>query len=406
MSKEIGSYCSVAKVNTIIYPQQIEGYIAPEGQVLTENDQQFSFIYTPIQYNIKYELNGGEFSAQDTPKVYHTVEDEYTPPVPFKQNSMFTGWEPERLELKTASDITFEASWKDIAKLVPGPTLHTKIVEYMDNAVTVAIPTEKGTEFVGGTISDIKAIQIGRELPTGIGMIDVSITGTPIYMWYNNEVLFFYSGDNVIHCDSNMSGAFRDMVILRDISGLKDWDCPRLSDISNLFNGCTMLSDTTPVANWANGSFSSFKGAFVGTMAAQASTTPSWYKSYVTLYYKSTTGILLDTYSGAYIPGQTIYAKKISGYNCDTPSIILDDEHAAYDFLYTPIAYEIHYETYGGELLNPKESYTIEDESYTPPTPIREGYTFLRWSPSYIEHGSTGNITFIASYSGKVPQIN
>ena len=61
MGKVIGTYCSVARRNEYIYPKDIPGYIAPEPQVLTEDGQRFTFTYTPIEYNIEYNLNGGSF---------------------------------------------------------------------------------------------------------------------------------------------------------------------------------------------------------------------------------------------------------------------------------------------------------------------------------------------------------
>ena len=73
----IGTYCSVAKRNTYIYPKNIPGYIAPDPQILTEDEQRFTFKYTPIEYNISYELNGGTIDPSITLKDKYTVEEEY-----------------------------------------------------------------------------------------------------------------------------------------------------------------------------------------------------------------------------------------------------------------------------------------------------------------------------------------
>ena len=50
----IGTYCSVAKRNTYIYPKNIPGYITPDPQILTEDEQRFTFKYTPIEYSKIY----------------------------------------------------------------------------------------------------------------------------------------------------------------------------------------------------------------------------------------------------------------------------------------------------------------------------------------------------------------
>ena len=46
----IGSFCSTAEKDTYVYPKEIPGYVAPEPQILKEDNQQFNFIYTPIEY--------------------------------------------------------------------------------------------------------------------------------------------------------------------------------------------------------------------------------------------------------------------------------------------------------------------------------------------------------------------
>lgn len=59
----------------------------------------------------------------------------------------------------------------------------------------------------------------------------------------------------------------------------------------------------------------------------------------------------------------------------------------------------VSYELNGGSITGQKTNYTADDYGYIPPTPTRANYSFTGWNPSSIPYGSTGNITFTASWS-------
>lgn len=74
-------------------PTEINGYTSPSGKNIVYdnlNKQTIDFIYTPIQYTITYNLNGGSISGQ---KTKYTIEDgRYTLPTPTRTGYTFTGW--------------------------------------------------------------------------------------------------------------------------------------------------------------------------------------------------------------------------------------------------------------------------------------------------------------------------
>ncbi len=71
------------------------------------------------------------------------------------------------------------------------------------------------------------------------------------------------------------------------------------------------------------------------------------------------------------------------------------------------INYTLKYNLDGGSLSGQKESYTVEDEAFTLPTPTKEGYEFLGWSGTDLEEvtktvtikkGSLGNREYTATW--------
>lgn len=112
--------------------------------------------------------------------------------------------------------------------------------------------------------------------------------------------------------------------------------------------------------------------------------------------YKSTTSQQISTFYSVAAPGTIITPKDFNGYTTPTDSVELTTNGQNIEFVYEPIVYNISYNLNSGEhTTQVKTTYTIED-SYAPPTPHRNGYTFQRWSPRRINKGTTGNITFSA----------
>ena len=76
------------------------------------------------------------------------------------------------------------------------------------------------------------------------------------------------------------------------------------------------------------------------------------------------------------------------------------------------VTYSISYNLNGGSISGQKDTYTIEDNAFTLPTPIRSGYKFTGWTGSNgptpnpavnVPKGSTGNRTYIANWQPDLP---
>ena len=385
----IGKFCALGKKDTLVYPKNIPGYTSPEPQPLTEDKQQLKFIYTPIKYNIFYELDGGYYTVDNCPKDTFTVEDpEFIPPSPNKHDCVFTGWKIERVssgeELKSIygiGDVKVTATWRDNAILASGDVLHAHLKSLAD-----------------GDVNRIMAIQQSPSLIESDYM-NLSCTSTPILARFDSGIVYIYCQYD-IYCNENMARAFKDFMILRDISALRNFICKKDTIITELFAGCVLLSDLAPVEYWAEGQFKDYTDAFKGTAALSSGRVPGWYRWSARINYMSSTGTILDTSERDLIPGDTIYPKSFSGYTAFTKSIEIDSPDKEYTFIYTLIEYKISYIVDSSLTSVPeaKETYTVEDVGYYPPNLYKEGYTFSGWAPECIHAGDQGDVTFIASF--------
>lgn len=382
----IGKFCALGKANTLVYPKTIPGYTSPEPQVLTEDKQQIRFIYTPTEYNISYELDGGHFTTEE--KKTFTIEDPvYIPPNPVKEDCDFNGWsfyrESNSKEIESVygiGNVRAVANWRSHAILDTGETLHNKL------------------ESLSGDVCNIIAIQQAMSLIED-DYVNISCTETPILARYDSGIVYIYS-ESDIYCNKNMKGAFKDFIILRDVSALNNVICKKDTDISELFSGCALLSDVSPVEDWADGQFSSFNDAFKATAALVSGRVPEWYRWSITVNHMSSTGTIFGASVEGIIPGSTIYPKNITGYKPYTESILIDNPDKEYTFIYEPLRFNISYMVDGKEtsVMGAATSYTIEDVSYYPPELSKDGYKFSGWSPKCIKQGEYGNVTFVANF--------
>lgn len=385
----IGTYCSTCQKDEIVSPVTFAGYTAPTSGVTVKTDgQQITFVYTPITYNISYNLDEGSFDAGDNPKREFTVEDSsYTPPTPSRVDHVFAGWSPITLLKGTTEDVTFTASWTDMPMLPTGNNFRTLINKYF------GIETISTLATASSLIGD------------GTDYYNISTSSTPIYVWVKGGILWFYSkGD--INVQTDMSNAFKGWTLLRDISILSTWKTKTNMTVDNLFNGCSLLADVSAVENWSNGVFKSFTDAFKGTIALEAGRTPSWYKWTVKINYRAydeeyKMDKMIDTETITCIPNDTIYSKEIAGYTISGDKYItITDPSITYEFIYKPILYNIWYNNINGGQAAPEavfiSGYLGPSFEYTPPALEKEGATFGGWSPSSMPAGLTCDFTFNA----------
>ncbi|MBR1987492.1 MAG: InlB B-repeat-containing protein [Clostridia bacterium] len=390
----LSQYTGVENKHVLIYPKTIEGYFSPSPVELMEDGQHIEFVYTPQYYDIEYEMSGG---SSNELKYFYTVEEEYTPATPVKENNIFMGWVPEKIEKGTTGKVTFIAKWKEEAITLKGSMLNY-IFDHITSTDVITSIMNGTTDHTDGILDEIMAINRVSEIPNSdlVNPINISSTSTPIYAWWvpETKAIHIYCEQDII-CNDDMSGAFKGMSLLRTISGLKSWIVRPMTDLTELFYGDSLLTDTIDVNGW-NPHGGMFTNAFEGTAAAEYLKVPEWYAYTSTILYYSATGKLLDSVTTEFVPNEEVYAKSFNGYITPSTPIRIVDNNTSYQFTYDPIDYSIEYDANGGNMVETKTLYTIEDEDYYPPKPIKDGFEFESWSPEYIPSGSTGTVKFVA----------
>ena len=150
--------------------------------------------------------------------------------------------------------------------------------------------------------TNITAFRRSSEIPAnitiGVDTIDVTeatytdFSNTPIYLWYDNGVIYWYSEAENVYLNFNISCMFRRLGNLTDISGLENlntswttysgpylfegdyslsditalssWDTTKFNYLVGTFSGCASLTDITPLSGWNTSKVTSISNIFYG----------------------------------------------------------------------------------------------------------------------------------------------
>lgn len=105
---------------------------------------------------------------------------------------------------------------------------------------------------LAGNASNIQKIKKASSLsitPTEDIIVSADNSKYPIYMWYDNNSIFWYSESD----DVRLNGAyqlFKDFNNLTDISSISEWNTKNIDSLSDMFLGCTSLSDFSAISGW------------------------------------------------------------------------------------------------------------------------------------------------------------
>lgn len=127
-----------------------------------------------------------------------------------------------------------------------GPNVNVKMKKLAGDTIQATDPHKT-------TDTKITAISKSNTAPTANNMTEanlVSVSSTPIYMWYDTGVIYWWSSDNTPSLNSDASHMFRSMSNLTDISGLQYMDASTATLFLATFGNLSNITDYSPISNW------------------------------------------------------------------------------------------------------------------------------------------------------------
>lgn len=97
---------------------------------------------------------------------------------------------------------------------------------------------------------------------------NVAESGEPVYMWYDNGTIYWYSEADTVYLNTNACWMFQGFTNLTDISGLTNLDASLASDVDRMFINCVSLTDISPIADWDTHNFTNMRFMFGASAAS------------------------------------------------------------------------------------------------------------------------------------------
>ena len=375
--------------------------------------------WTPTNYSISYNLNGGSLSGQKTS--YNIETANFTLPTPSKSGYTFTGWTGSNgttaqksvtITKGNTGNRSYTANWTPtnytISYNANGGSLSGQKTSYNIETAnfTLPQPTRSGYTFTGWT---------GTGLSSATKSVTVSkgSTGNRSYTanWSANgyTVSFNYNKPSTATGTMSGNGTTSKGVTYATAYGT----LPQPSIPGWAFNGWytaasggsgisatttyTAVGNQTLYAHWTLNTYSISYNANGGSLSGQKTSYNVNTDSF-TLPTPTKNGYTFTGWTGS---NGTTAQKSVTIAKGSTGN-------KSYTANWTPVNYTISYNANGGSLSGQKTSYNIETANFTLPQPTRSGYTFTGWTGSNgtaaqksvtITKGSTGNKSYTANWS-------
>ena len=196
--------------------------------------------------NIKFNANGGEgtMDVQSVPYNLATALNENTFT---KEGYLFDGWNTkadgtgtnyaDKASVTLTKYTLLYAKWKEkVATLDTGMNINKKLKQLAGN------PSATYRSF-DNSITSIQRSTTKPDLSTmtSNNIISKSDSIIPVYAWYDNGTIYYYSDQETIYMNSNSSDLFRALSKIEtiDLSGI---NTSKVTDMSFMFTDCVSLS--------------------------------------------------------------------------------------------------------------------------------------------------------------------
>ncbi len=191
-------------------------------------------------------------------------------------------------------DVAFKAVWSkpDIAKSLDGTIASAPGATFdVGETVNLKMKALAGSDHEYTSDSDYNVTTFLRAaaLPTGFNtnnpdnIISSADSDYPIYAWYSNNAINFYTEATDIYLNPNSSYFFSDFRNLVNVPVLSTFKTNKVTDLSFFFYETDSLASSAPLSTWDTSNVETLEFTFGGTAFTDLSGLANWDTSKVTI---------------------------------------------------------------------------------------------------------------------------
>ena len=122
--------------------------------------------------------------------------------------------------------------------------------------------------------SSIKKIMYSENEPDIVNkeeknIVSVAESEYPIYMWFDEGVIYWWSEAYHPKLNVDASNMFRQLTVLTDISGLSQMDISHVENLNYIFVYDSSMSDYDSISNWDSSNVTSMQAVFAGNTSLE-----------------------------------------------------------------------------------------------------------------------------------------
>lgn len=384
--------------------------------MVEDNDYDLYPKWTPIQYGITYNLNGGQNNAVN-PQTY-TYEDSVTLAAPTRSGYDFAGWSDGGIIPLNSNGVkVFVASWTPVRYGISYEglfgTAHSNPAEYtIESNIGLSEPyLRAGYSFAGWKEADSP---ISTILPGNVG------AKTLTAVWHALPVV--YSAFNLPNGTYNAEYALTDIGTATVESGNLSYTITA----GNLPSGLSMTSNGV-ISGMVSGNAGIYNFTVTAVCAENGQTASVEFSVTVNKATQNIVGslsVISVAANSITVTANTAWQYGLNGISgWQNGSTIINLMQGTTYTIYARLAetenylpsantlsvewylkdYAVQYtNTYGITHNNPATYTKLDAIIFTVPTSVRAGYTFAGWSPAEITADSTGDKTVAANWTANI----
>ena len=193
-------------------------------------------------------------------------------------NAIPSGFEVDKV-VETVDGVSREiARLSTVAELSSGMAVNAKMKK-LSGTANASYSTSNTN------IQAILKSDIAPDISTMTSDNIVSNSTIPIYMWFDNGTIYWWSEANKIKCES-LDYMFYNFTKLANIDGIASWDTSSVTNMSYMFSNCSTLTNIEGLASWDTSSVTNMSYMFSNCSAlTNIEGLASWDTSSVTRMY-------------------------------------------------------------------------------------------------------------------------
>ena len=170
-------------------------------------------------------------------------------------NAIPSGFEVDKV-VETVDGVSREiARLSTVAELSSGMAVNAKMKK-LSGTANASYSTSNTN------IQAILKSDIAPDISTMTSNNIVSSSTIPIYMWFDNGTIYWWSEANKIKCYKLSDWMFYNFQKLANIDGISSWDTSSVTNMSYMFSSCRTLTNIEALANWNTSSVTDISRMF------------------------------------------------------------------------------------------------------------------------------------------------